>query len=77
MTLRNLVEEWNAKNGEKYSKEFLDRFVTYWGDKWEDQVSWKLGGRLATFARNDKKYKQKAVINKFKFLVERKGNKYE
>lgn len=71
MSLRNLVEEWNAKNGEKYSQEFLDRFIAYWekDGKWDNQKTFKIGGRLATFSRNDKKYKQKNTINRLKQIA--------
>ena len=71
MTLRNLVEEWNAKNGEKYSKEFLDRFIAYWekGNKWEKQKSWTLGLRLAVFNRMSRKFEKENKIKKFKNLL--------
>lgn len=73
MTLRNLVEEWNAKNDGKYSPELINKFCEYWekDGKWDNQKTFKIGGRLSTFSRMSKKFEKENLVKSFKRMVER------
>lgn len=70
------VFAWNYKNKERYDKEFIDSFIGLWSRidlnmkmHFENQPTFKVGGRLATFAKTKPKFENKNRINKLKKLV--------
>jgi len=71
--LKRDVFAWNHKNKEKYSTEMLTSFLNLWcrieknGNlKAENEKNFKIGGRLATFARMNKQFEKKSSINQFR-----------
>lgn len=67
------VWAWNFKNKEKYSKEAIVAFIDLWTRveangkmKFETEKAFKIGLRLATFVKLNKKFAQKKQVQQFK-----------
>ena len=69
MTLEEQIRAFREANPEKYSDNIYNSFYQFWLPKWEQQPTWKLAGRLATWGRNDKRYAKKAIIDKFRRAI--------
>lgn len=70
------VFAWNYKYKEKYDSELLKSFIELWTRielnmkmKFENQPTFKIGGRLATYSKTKPKFENKNRINKLKKLV--------
>lgn len=70
---RRSVWAWNFKNKEKYSADIIEAFINYWNRvepdgrlNHEKQPVFKIGGRLATFSKNQSKIDTNKRIAQFK-----------
>jgi|SRR5690554_2270293 len=70
---RRSVWAWNFKNKQKYPAEIIEAFINYWNRvepsgrlNHERQPTFKIGGRLATFAKNQPKIDVNKRIADFK-----------
>jgi len=70
------VLAWNYRNKSKYSNELLEAFCNLWcriendgSLKAENETNFKIGGRLATFARMNKQFVKSAQINRLKQAI--------
>jgi len=73
---RRDVYAWNFKAKNKYTNEMLNAFLSVWTRleptgkfKFQEEKVFKIGGRLATFARLNTQFAQKNQINKFKNVM--------
>lgn len=76
------VWAWNFKNKNKYSNECIEAFNTLWTRlaetnkfKFETEKAFKVGGRLATFVKLNKKFEQKKQVQQFRELALSKMNR--
>lgn len=78
MTLEEQVEQFKAANLNKYTDDLYSSFLKYWltdvkgKPRWIVLDTFKIGGRLATWLRHNKKYANDQIIKTFKYHLQKK-----